>query len=310
MYHYTRDLKHGRYPQIKGLDVELFRQQLDFFEQNFSVVCMEEVLDALNGGKKLPENALLLTFDDGYIDNYTVAFPLLMERGMQGSFFIPGKTFTENALLDVNKIHFVLASAPIDKLVYDLELMIKENSMDYPQIPTYEELWDTYAVENRFDDKGTIFCKRILQTVLPEELRNKIANMLFEKYVGVSESDFSRELYMNRDHIRLMKKFGMFIGIHGYDHYWLGNLAEDQMKKDIDKALDTMDEFIDKNAWVMNYPYGNYSDTVISYIKEKGCVLGLSTEVRVVDLIKDDRYKFPRLDCNDFPPKSENYIRV
>ena len=72
----------------------------------------------------------------------------------------------------------------------------------------------------------------------------------------------------------------------------------------------TMDEFIDKNAWVMNYPYGNYSDTVISYIKEKGCVLGLSTEVRVVDLIKDDRYKFPRLDCNDFPPKSENYIRV
>jgi len=45
----------------------------------------------------------------------------LKEHGMQGSFFIPGKTFTENVLLDVNKIHFVLASTPIEQLVKDLE---------------------------------------------------------------------------------------------------------------------------------------------------------------------------------------------
>ena len=310
MYHYTRDLKHGRYPNIKGLDVELFKQQLDFFKQNFSIVRMEDVLEALNDGAKLPKNALLLTFDDGYIDNYTVAFPLLMERGIQGSFFIPGKTFTENTLLDVNKIHFVLASAPIDKLVCDLELMIREHSPDYPDVFSYEKLWDKYAVENRFDDKNTIFCKRILQTVLPEELRNIISSELFKKYVGISETNFSRELYMNREQIRVMKNSGMFIGIHGYDHYWLGNLPENEMKKDIDKALDTMDEFIDKNAWVMNYPYGNYNDAVISYIKEKGCALGLSTEVRVADMLLDDRYRFPRLDCNDFPPKSDNYIRM
>ena len=35
MYHYTRDLPHSRYPHIKGLDLPLFRQQLEFFKQNF-----------------------------------------------------------------------------------------------------------------------------------------------------------------------------------------------------------------------------------------------------------------------------------
>lgn len=310
MYHYTRDLKYSRYPNIKGLDLELFKRQLDFFKKNFSVVRMEDVIEAANGEKVLPENALLLTFDDGYIDNFTVAFPLLMERGMQGSFFIPGRTFTENVLLDVNKIHFVLASAPIDQLVKDLEVLVKGSASDYPDIPSYDELYAIYAKRNRFDDENTVFCKRILQTVLPEELRISISSILFEKYVGFSESNFSRELYMNRDQIRLMKKSGMFIGLHGYDHYWLANLSEEQMHRDIDKALEVMDEFIDRRCWVMNYPYGNYSEEVISYVKKRGCVLGVTTEVRMADVSSDDRYRLPRLDCNDFPPKSANYMQV
>lgn len=33
MYHYTRDLKHSRYPEIKGLDVSLFREQIEFMKQ-------------------------------------------------------------------------------------------------------------------------------------------------------------------------------------------------------------------------------------------------------------------------------------
>ncbi|MCM1082964.1 MAG: polysaccharide deacetylase family protein [Clostridium sp.] len=307
MYHYTRDLRHSRYPNIKALDLELFKQQLDFFEQNFAVIRMEDVLEAINGGKALPENALLLTFDDGYIDNYTVAFPLLMERGMQGSFFIPCKTFTENVLLDVNKIHFVIASAPIDRLLVDLKGLINEAVLEFPSIPSYDELYAIYAEDERFDDKDTIFVKRILQTALPEKLRSRLSSILFEKYVGRSEADFSRELYVNHEQLRLMRKCGMFIGIHGYDHCWLSNLTEEQMREDIDKALGIMDEFIDRNAWVMNYPYGVYNEAVISHIKDKGCKLGLTTEARVVDLSLDDVYRFPRLDCNDFPPKSDNY---
>ena len=46
-----------------------------------------------------------------------------------------------------------------------------------------------------------------------------------------------------------MKREGMFIGLHGYDHYWLGNLAEQEMKADIDKALEVMGEFVDGDNW-------------------------------------------------------------
>lgn len=46
---------------------------------------------------------------------------------------------------------------------------------------------------------------------------------------------------------------------------------------------------------------------VIDYISSRGCKLGATTEVRIGQIGMDDRYCIPRLDCNDFPPKSDNY---
>lgn len=309
MYHYTRDLKHSRYPEIKGLDVNLFREQIAFMKSNFNIVTMEQVLEAISTKEKLPEKALLLTFDDGYADNYNVAMPILEEYGVQGSFFIPGKTFTTHQLLDVNKIHYVLASANIYNLVEDLNKeMDYYRGQEFQYAPT-EELFAKYAVASRFDIKETVFVKQMLQTVLPEKLRNIISSKLFAKYVGVTEEQLAYELYMSEEQIRTMKRHGMFIGIHGYDHYWLGNLSVEQMENDISLALDALDEFVDRKQWVMNYPYGNYNKDVLAYIGKQGACLGLTTEVRLADIDKDNPLELPRLDCNDFPPKSDNYLK-
>lgn len=307
MYHYVRDLKHSRYPDIKGMDIELFRQQIDFLKTNFTIVTMEEVLAAGGGQIELPEKSVLLTFDDGYIDNYTYVLPLLEESKVQGSFFIPGKTFETHQLLDVNKVHYILASADINRLLPDIfERMNFYRGTEYAY-PSNEELFAEFAVANRFDTRETIFVKRMLQTALPEMVRNRISSDLFERYVGVSEEQLAYELYMTREQIRALKRHGMYIGIHGYDHYWLGNLPKEKMQEDISKALEVMDEFIDRTQWVMNYPYGNYNKDVVEYIAKKGCIMGLTTEVGAASLVVDNRYLLPRFDCNDFPPKSKNY---
>lgn len=307
MYHYTRDLLHSRYPEIKGMDLTLFREQIRFFKEKFSVVTMEEVTEAAEGRYVLPERALLLTFDDGYIDNYQYAFPILQEEKLQGSFFIPGKTFSTHQLLDVNKIHYILASGDIWELMNDICEQMDYYRGDEFDFPSNEELFQCYGKANRFDGKETIFVKRMLQTVLPEPLRNLISSNLFKKYVGVSEEQLAYELYMTQEQIRVLKRNGMFIGIHGYDHYWLENLPEEQMRQDIWKALEVMDEFIDRKKWVMNYPYGSFNPEVIAYVKSMGACLGLTTEGKAADISRHDIFQLPRLDCNDFPPKSENY---
>lgn len=308
MYHYVRDLKNSRYPNIKGLDYGLFKQQIQFFSEKFHVITMEELLAYYENSYELPENAMLLTFDDGYIDSYTFVLPILKEYKMQGSFFVPGKVFTEHCLLEVNKIHYLLASTSIETLCKELFEQLDYYRGNEWEYPSNEELFAEYAVANRFDDKETIFFKRILQVALPEELRKIISSKLFRKYVGVPEEVLAREIYVNHDQMKLMKREGMYFGVHGYDHYWMNKLEPEDLREDIRKGLESMKGLIDEKKWVINYPYGSYSEEVVKSLENSGCVLGLSTDVRTADLENDNRFILPRLDTNDFPPKSENYM--
>ena len=71
MYHYVRDLKASRYPEIKGLDYKSFQEQILWLKKHFEIIKIEDLIAAYDEQTSLPENAALLTFDDGYIDHYT-----------------------------------------------------------------------------------------------------------------------------------------------------------------------------------------------------------------------------------------------
>lgn len=309
MYHYVRNLQSSRYPEIKGLDLTLFRQQIDFLKEHFRFASMEEVL-ALGKGDDLKKDSVLLTFDDGYIDHYTNVFPILKANNIQGVFSMPGKIIREKKVLDVNKIHFILASASVGAIKEKVfERLNHYRGTEY-DIPSNEELYEKLAKENRFDNKDTIFVKRLLQVELPEQLRNVITEELFREFINLPEVAFVDELYMNMDQIRLMKQQGMQFALHGYDHYWMNRLGMDELRRDVEAALNVFDGVIDGNMWTCCYPYGSYNDEVIAQIKKMGAAAGLATDVNVYVPEKDDIFKIPRLDTNDMPPKSENYLNI
>ncbi len=310
MYHYVRPIQQSRYPGIKGLEYKLFEEQIDFLRKHFTIIRVEDVLEQL--GKtvySLPENACLLTFDDGYMDHYEYVYPLLRKHHLQGSFYVPGKILAEDAVLDVNKIHFILACGrPVEETIQILYGMLDEYRKQGVTLPSNEELFAKLAVANRFDPKEVIFVKRLLQNGLPEEIRNELTSRLFAECMQRDEKDFSKELYIRMGQMQEMKKDGMFFGLHSYSHYWLGKLSEEEMRRDTDLSLREMAPVIDPENWVMNYPYGSegaYNDGVLSYVKSKGCRMGLVTDARVADLSTDNPYLLPRFDTNDFPPKSE-----
>ena len=110
MYHYVRDLKQSRYPTIKGLDYKDFQGQIEYLKKNYEFITAELLIDSIENKSALPENSVLLTFDDAYSDHFEYVFPLLYKNRIQGSFYTPVKAVTEHTVLDVNKIHFILAA--------------------------------------------------------------------------------------------------------------------------------------------------------------------------------------------------------
>ena len=307
MYHYVRDLKHSRYPSIKGLDVALFKEQVAFLKKHYSFVTVEEVIAATQGIHKLPSHPVLLTFDDVYIDHFTYVFPILKNEGVQGAFYAPVKAITQHKVLDVNKIHFILASTPEEKmssLLKEIALLLDKYREVY-HLESFEFYYKKLAQLDRFDTKEVIFVKRLLQVELVEELRNIITTELFEKIVGVEENAFSRELYMSVDQMKYMVSAGMHIGSHGYDHYWLGSLSKEKQEVEIKESLKFIENIGgDIKHWTICYPYGNYNDDTITLLKENHCALGFTTEVKLADInnqMGDNVFKIPRLDTNDLP---------
>ena len=132
MYHYVRELPFTRYPKIKGLLESQFKEQLNYIEKYYQFVTVDDCINALNSDANFPTNAILLTFDDGYIDQYTTVFPILQDRGIQGCFFPPAKAILENKVLDVNKIHFILASVSnVDDLIQDIYFYLDKYRAEY-----------------------------------------------------------------------------------------------------------------------------------------------------------------------------------
>lgn len=88
-YHRFHDGKEK--PQCGGfcLSTERFREQLQYLkEQGFQSLSLKDIEAFYNDGKELPEKAVLFSFDDGYREVYTLAFPIMEEFGFKGVLFL------------------------------------------------------------------------------------------------------------------------------------------------------------------------------------------------------------------------------
>lgn len=302
MYHYVRPIKNSPFPKIKGLELKDFKKQLEFFQKNFHFISMQDILDCIYENKQLPQSSILLTFDDGFKDHYQYVFPLLKKMEINAAFFPPALPIMENLILDVHKIHFILASVSNPQLIVDeIFHLIKKFSIEF-ELKTPETYFSELAVSNRFDSKEIVFIKRILQRNLPSILRGKITDSLFQKFIKESENDFSSKLYMNIDEIHEMVENGIYFGSHSYSHQWLSYLSTKELELELNNSIKFCNKVnSDTKNLVMCYPYGNYNENIVSKLIKFGFKAGLTTKVGDAKISKSNIFSLERYDTNDFP---------
>jgi len=302
MYHYVRDLSRSRYPDINALTVDEFRYQLDYLESEYTFITVDELQSALLNDGDLPENAVLLTFDDGFADHYETVFPILKQRGIQGAFFPPVDPIENDTVLDVHKIHTILAERDDDEQLLNTVFGLLEQYQSQYELKSPDQYYDELAEEGRWDPEEIVFVKRLLQHALPEEARGNIIDDLFDQYLGVDEVTLSQEWYMTKDQLRVMVDNGMYIGSHTANHYWLDTLSRQEVVNEVKTSLAFLDDINSSTEeWVMCYPYGGYNEMVINVLREYECELALTTESRRANIVNDNPLELPRLDTNDLP---------
>ena len=89
MYHYVRRYN-SSLPNFKFLEIQNFKEQLNWFENEFGFVTQKEFTEIVMNQKPITNSGkIILTFDDGFSDHYHYVYPELINRGLWGIFYVP-----------------------------------------------------------------------------------------------------------------------------------------------------------------------------------------------------------------------------
>lgn len=86
---------------------DLFREQMKFLKDNgYNPLTMDQLYDYVVNGAAVPEKPVVLTFDDGYADTYSIVYPIMKEYGFAATVFInPGDVGTRLTWDQVREMH-------------------------------------------------------------------------------------------------------------------------------------------------------------------------------------------------------------
>jgi len=212
MYHYVRDTEKTPFPAIKALAISEFEAQLDFLASAYRIVDFPTFEEIVRKGSTPKSPIALLTFDDGCRDHFETVFPILQRRKITGTFFIPDGALTDQPpLLNVHKIHFLLASLGAEKFEDAVRSALAMLSHEV----TLEKK-DRQGIY-RYDLQGDFDVKKLLNYELPFATADTLLETLFRKHLGDSSS-FARELYLTSSMVREMAASGMTFGGHTASH--------------------------------------------------------------------------------------------
>jgi peptidoglycan/xylan/chitin deacetylase (PgdA/CDA1 family) len=217
---------------------ERFREQMRLLKQRFQPVRLSDVAAALEAGDPLPPDAVAVTFDDGYDDNYRIAAPILAELGIPATFFVStghidsGRPFAYDWL-----VHMLLRtgspSLQLPELGIDMTMPADRQARRDLAGRILLEMKDLSALAQSALIQRLESEWRIPSDVTPDECRP-----------------------MTWQQLREMRAAGFEIGSHGVHHRMLAKLPDDEMEREVRESKTTLDRELGKMPGLMSYPVG------------------------------------------------------
>ena len=250
------------------VDEQTFARQMEYLKRDFDVIPLRHVVDRLRNGQVRRPTAAI-TFDDGYQNNYDVAWPILRAAGL------PATIFLVTGLMDTSD------------LVWSCRLhrAITETSKS-------EFEW----AQCQFDLRGSaararaaVALKRRLKTLRPENLATELAGMLRAlgddpARAAERESPFRM---LDRHAIVEMSRSGLVdFGAHTCSHPILSLLSDEDCRREVTDSVAAVAHVTGRPCTLFAYPNGqaqDYSATVIDAVAAAGIQTAVTTMTRQND---------------------------
>ena len=228
------------YPLQPGMYVTptTLRMHIEFLKNRARVVSLESLLSDLRNKVRIPSRTVVVTFDDGWLDNYQNAFPLLRELQLPAticlatSYIGTPKTFwTDQVIQSITALSRSLEfSAAVAQRVDELK--------DCP-----EEDRNLLREILRGESDATPLADRLIENLkrLPRNQRQSLVDQ-----ICAVEKDFApaanQRHFMNWDEVREMSQAGISFISHSHQHRNMAELSEEELRDEVIRSLQTFRE--------------------------------------------------------------------
>ncbi|MBX3691665.1 polysaccharide deacetylase family protein [Dokdonella sp.] len=238
-----------------------FRAQMRLLRERFNPVRFADVAAALDGGPPLPPRAVIVTFDDGYDDNYRCAFPILRELGVPAMFFVSTGHIESGLAYAYDWFVHMLLTVPVQNLRIDeLDLDI-----DLPETRVQRRLLGAAVLDR--------------MKAVPAEVQGAVIARLEVQWNIPRARGHADCRPMSWDQLREMHAAGMEVGSHGVWHHMLARLDDASMRAEVIASRQAIGAALGAPCEVISYPVGGfdaYDGQVLAAVREAGYALGCS----------------------------------
>lgn len=245
-------------PNVFSCTAEQFDLQLNFYKNNFFVITLTQALTLIAENKLLDKKYVLITFDDGYIDNYTVAMPLLIKHEMTAVFHLPSD-YVESAIIPWwDEIAYMVKHTEKTTLKFG----------DYPVVSL-----------TQFNLSKTI--RLVMNNVKhdPRSMDLKVKELSQTLACRINAEKEVPNLFVNWQQVQEMAKNGMFIGSHTRSHRILSHLSLEDQTQEMRLSKEVIENKIGVPVASIAYPVGNkksFTDATCELAKALGYQCGFS----------------------------------
>ncbi len=290
--YYHRVARKGECLQVQDLnmfvDEDQFARQMTLLQKSFSPVSEGDIMSALEGGKKLPPNPVWVTFDDGFKDNFILAYPILKEHRIPATFFVTTGY--------VNRTHF-----PCDECLFNAFQRTNLAHFIF-QIGGQTHTFDLSRNGSRMSE--ALRCVGLLRD--KNLLDGAHVTRLFDA-LGV-DGEQVRPLFMSWDDILTLSQDGFSIGAHTVTHPSMAFLSEQDTLDEVGVSKSEIETHIGRPVYSFAYPFGkkkqyavHRSDAVLAKL---GIRLAVTTEGGANSLRLLDRFQLKRFGTSRNDPLS------
>jgi len=280
-------------PQLLCVSLKNFEAQIRYISNNFQVTSLLDVLKS----QKSNRWKIVITFDDGYEDNYRVAAPILKKYNCPATFFVTSGYLNRTKLFWWDELEKLLLLTP--NFPSALSLMIEGKPLTFQGIDSaLRPEWNVLKTPKP-NSREAVYLE--LHTRLRALNLNQIEEVMQQLRAQTKAFEGTFRI-MTSDEIKALSQNPLFtIGAHSVTHSRFSELTEESQEWELRESKNSLESILGKTVDVFAFPFGSLVDFSLGslkLVKKVGYRLGCANYPGIVD-DRSDHCALPRVLVRD-----------